>query len=146
MTTLLGMFAKFWNPGAVKTRLAATLGPDKAAAIHRLFVKTLAARFEQCGDQRAIVFAPAASEMAFRAFAGDRWQLMAQTEGDLGQRMRAFFEHWLCQYERVVLIGSDSPDLPLAFLDQAFAALQTHEVVLGQAHDGGYYLVGVARS
>src|SRR4051794_39161955 len=112
MATLLGMFAKFWAPGAVKTRLAASLGPARAAEVHRLFVETLAARFARCGDRRAILFAPAESEAAFGGVVGDRWQRIAQVEGDLGRRMQSFFEHSVETSERVALIGSDSPDLP----------------------------------
>jgi hypothetical protein len=47
--------------------------------------------------------------------------------------------------ERVVLIGADSPDLPLHLIDEALAALADHDVVLGPSADGGYYLIGVAR-
>jgi uncharacterized protein len=140
------MFAKFWSPGAVKTRLAASLGPKRAAAVHRLFVETLIARFGQCGDQRVIVFTPPDRQAAFRDVAAEHWQLMLQTYGDLGQRMRAFFEESLATCERVVLIGSDSPDLPFEHVEQAFAALESHDVVLGPAQDGGYYLIGARRA
>jgi uncharacterized protein len=146
MATLLGMFAKVWTPGAVKTRLAASLGPARAAAIHRLFVETLIARFGQTADQRMIAFAPQEAEAAVRDIAGNRWQLTSQTEGDLGRRIEAFFEQMLAQYGPVVLIGSDSPDLPLEVVEQAFAALESCDVVLGPAQDGGYYLVAAARS
>ena len=47
--------------------------------------------------------------------------------------------------ERVVIVGSDSPTLPLGYLDQAYEALAAHDVVLGPAEDGGYYLVGSSR-
>lgn len=142
MTTLLAMFAKFWTPGAVKTRLAAALGPQRAATVHRLFVETLIARFGHCGDQRVVVFTPPDRQTAFQEVSGNRWGLMPQVHGDLGQRMRGFFEESLAYYQRVVLIGSDSPDLPYESVDRAFAELEMHEVALGPAHDGGYYLVG----
>ena len=145
MTKLLAMFAKLWTPGQVKTRLAAALGPERAAAIQRLFVETLADRFGQAADDRLIVFTPPAAEQAFREVANDHWRLSPQADGDLGRRMRTFFEEALRQFDRVVLIGSDSPDLPAEFLDDAFASLQSHNVVLGPAQDGGYYLVGATR-
>jgi uncharacterized protein len=145
MTTLLAMLAKLWTPGHVKTRLAASLGPERAAAIQRLFVETLAARFGQTADDRNIVFMPPAAEKAFLAVAKDRWRLTPQADGDLGSRMRNFFEEALTQFDGVVLIGSDSPDLPVEFANDAFAALESHDVVLGPAQDGGYYLVGAAR-
>jgi len=145
MSRLLAMFAKHWTPGQVKTRLAATLGNEKAAAIHRLFVQTLAARFGNAGTERAIVFAPAAEREAFEGVVAGQWTIMPQVDGDLGQRMRAFFEEALSRAECVMLIGSDSPDVPIEFVERAFAALESCDVVLGPANDGGYYLVGAAR-
>jgi rSAM/selenodomain-associated transferase 1 len=145
MTTVLAMFAKFWQPGAVKTRLAASLGPVRAAAIHRLFVETLMRRFDAVAGERAIVFAPPDAEAALQEVAGDRWRLLPQAAGDLGQRMKVFFAESLARFDRIVLIGSDSPDLPIEYVSQAFEALGTHDVVLGPAQDGGYYLVGAAR-
>lgn len=142
--TLLGIFAKYWQPGQVKTRLAATIGDQRAAAIHRLFVESLLARFGNVADQRLIAFAPAAAERAFRELAGKAWQVAPQTTGDLGERMQHFFAAAMERAERVVLIGADSPDLPIEYIEQAFAALHAHDVVLGPAHDGGYYLVGAA--
>lgn len=144
-TTLLGMFAKHWQPGKVKTRLAATLGQSHAAMVHALFVCALVERLRSAGQRRILAYAPAASEKAFGCLVKGRWELAAQADGDLGERMERFFADALQSAERVVLIGSDSPDLPLAYLDEAFAALQTGDVVLGPTTDGGYYLIGVAR-
>jgi glycosyltransferase A (GT-A) superfamily protein (DUF2064 family) len=59
--------------------------------------------------------------------------------------MAAFFAAAFRSGERVVLIGSDSPDLPAEFIAEAFSSLATHDVVLGPSADGGYYLVGAAR-
>jgi glycosyltransferase A (GT-A) superfamily protein (DUF2064 family) len=59
--------------------------------------------------------------------------------------MQSFFCQALKQVERVVLIGSDSPDLPAEYVAAALDALHSSDVVLGPAADGGYYLVGVAR-
>ena len=146
MTTLLGMFAKHWTPGRVKTRLAAPLGETAAAEVQRLFVHTLRLRFGTLADERVLVFDPPQCEAEFRPVAAPQWQVQPQAEGDLGQRMEAFFAAGLARAERVVLIGSDSPDLPTDYVAEAFEALQQTDVVLGPACDGGYYLVGVARS
>lgn len=143
--TLLGMFAKHWQPGSVKTRLAATIGESHAATLHALCVTALAERLATSADRRVIVFTPAPAEHAFRCVSRGAWEVLSQGEGDLGQRMQHFFNWGLTQAERVVLIGSDSPDLPQKFIEQAFAALETNDVVLGPAQDGGYYLIGAAR-
>jgi rSAM/selenodomain-associated transferase 1 len=145
VSTLLGLFAKHWEPGKVKTRLAASIGDNVAAEIHRVFLETLLDRFASVAGRRLLAFAPLDAEPAFVSLQGDTWELAGQSSGDLGRRMRVFFESALEEAERVVLIGSDSPDLPAERLEEAFASLATHDVVLGPAVDGGYYLIGVAR-
>jgi uncharacterized protein len=139
------MFTKFWTPGEVKTRLAASLGPERSAAIHRLFVETLIDRFGSVADERVVALTPRGAGRAFADLIGPQWQVVTQAEGDLGCRMRAFFHQSLAHFDRVVLIGSDSPDLPAEHVEEAFRALESHDVVLGPTSDGGYYLVGAAR-
>ncbi len=142
----LGMFAKFWAPGQVKTRLAATLGAEQAVQLHKVFVQTLLERFARMADRRTIVYSPADRVEPFAAMAGDGWDLAAQAEGDLGQRMRSWFEFaFAAGARRAVLIGSDSPTLPASFIESAFELLREYDAVLGPADDGGYYLVGIAR-
>src|SRR5262245_44953067 len=146
MATLLGMFAKHWTPGRAKTRLAEAIGDARAAEVHRLFVSAIAQRMSAVGDERVLAIDPPESDQEFRRELGDSWELQAQAGGDLGERMTAFFEAGLARAGRVVLIGSDSPDLPVECVAKAFEALKDVEVVLGPAADGGYYLVGVAGS
>jgi rSAM/selenodomain-associated transferase 1 len=167
MTALLGMFAKHWTPGRVKTRLAAKLGKVRAAKVQRLFVHTLLNRFRAVADERILEFDPPHEVQDFQRAASSlttlpassllnqheesqpaanaEWQTQPQAPGDLGERMAAFFDRALARAERVVLIGSDSPDLPSEFVAEAFAALKQWDLVLGPADDGGYYLVGAAR-
>ncbi len=144
--TCLGMFAKYWQTGKVKTRLGEKLGMQTAATIHQAFVTTLAKRFAQVADARVIAVSPVEQLDEFRPIAAAGWQLVPQAAGDLGERMRHFFETSLQQHQRVVLIGSDSPTLPAEYLHQAFEALTNHPVVLGPAEDGGYYLIGMRTS
>src|SRR4029453_10402983 len=92
-----------------------------------------------------VAFWPPEAQGCFAGVVQGRWELVPQTDGDLGKRMQTFFVTALGRAERVVLIGSDSPDLPREVLPQAFDALASHDVVLGPAADGGYYLLGIAR-
>ena len=142
---LLGMFAKYWEPGNVKTRLAAALGERPAARLYQGFVETLIHRLADVGDRRALAFTPADREDEFRGVQAT-WELQHQlAPANLGSRMRHFFETSLGDgFHRVILIGSDSPDLPIDVLHQAFEELRDHEVVLGPSLDGGYYLIGAA--
>ena len=142
---LLGMFAKYWEPGQVKTRLAATLGEQPSARVYQVFVETLIHRLADVADHRILAFAPPDREHNFRRVQ-ETWDLQRQLDpGDLGDRMQDFFETALRDgFDRVVLIGSDSPDLPVDVLHQAFEQLGDHDVVLGPSLDGGYYLIGAA--
>ncbi|MFN0051443.1 MAG: DUF2064 domain-containing protein [Planctomycetales bacterium] len=72
-----------------------------------------------------------------------QYEVWPQPAGALGERLDQFFAERLRRDgDRVVVIGSDSPTLPREFVEQAFELLDTADVVLGPATDGGYYLVG----
>ena len=148
MTMQLGIFAKHWQPGEVKTRLAASIGDEAAAALHRCFVQTLLSRFQHVADRQILCFAPADSGENFRQLDLGRWTLEPQASGDLGARVQHYFSSALATPDspRAVLIGSDSPDLPLEYVEEAFDKLRNFSVVLGPATDGGYYLIGVSQT
>lgn len=141
--TQLGMFAKHWQSGQVKTRLARDLGPETAAEVYRALLETLLARFAGNTSHQILYYSPPTAARAFARLPLADWKLSPQASGDLGQRMQHYFQSARdAGRERALLIGSDSPDLPTEYLAEALAALQTHAVVLGPSDDGGYYLVG----
>jgi hypothetical protein len=81
-----------------------------------------------------------------RAWLGPGAAYLPQAEGDLGERMRGAFDAaFAAGFRRVVIIGSDLPDLSAELLGRAFALLDGHQAVLGPARDGGYYLLGLRR-
>jgi rSAM/selenodomain-associated transferase 1 len=141
----LGMFAKYWAPGAVKTRLAAAIGPRQASEVYRACLQALVRRLRSAGDRRVIAYTPQRYRADFEELAGRDWSLELQAAGDLGGRMAAFFSQAL-QRDRgaVVLIGSDSPTLPVEYVQDAFKRLDEVPVVLGPSRDGGYYLIGAS--
>jgi len=141
----LGVFAKHWQPGEVKTRLAATLGPHRAADIHRSFLVSLLDRLADVAERRVLAFSPPDRREAFESLATGAWQIQPQTGGDLGARMADYFQRALAAgAKRVVLVGSDSPTLPVSYVQHALDRLRDVPVVLGPTSDGGYYLVGAA--
>jgi uncharacterized protein len=160
MTRTLGIFAKHWQPGAVKTRLAASIGHESAASLHRHFVQTLLRRCAGIADRQILCFAPPGAAEVFRELDLGSWTLEPQAPGDLGARMGHFFSSLPLPLgegrgeglatdsqhsARTVLVGSDSPDLPLQYLAEAFDKLQRFPVVLGPTDDGGYYLIGLSQ-
>jgi rSAM/selenodomain-associated transferase 1 len=140
---VLGLFAKWPSPGAVKTRLAAEGDSDWGARAARAFLLDTVDRLAAVDARRVLVFAPKEREADFAAVTAGRFHLTPQSEGDLGRRMAAFVERQVGAGARaVVLLGADSPTLPVEYVERAFAELEHADVVLGPATDGGYYLVG----
>jgi uncharacterized protein len=140
------MFTKYWQPGAAKTRLARSVGASPAAAISFHFFQTLTERFSQAGDCRCVLVAPPDACPLVAPYCGNDWSCTAQAAGDLGHRLRTHFDAVLSDPQaRLLAIGSDSPTLPLVYLQQAWQMLEHVDVVLGPSADGGYYLVGAAR-
>lgn len=143
------VFARAPEPGQVKTRLAAQIGPEAAAHLYRAMLQdTLAVAEKAAREIEAEVtlcftpddaFAPGAYSLA------ELWrgQSMAQIGNDLGGKMRFALQNcFKAGAKRVVIIGSDKPDLEGSALRRAFEELAQHDIVLGPAHDGGFYLLG----
>ena len=141
MKPLLLVFCKNALLGQVKTRLAATIGEVKALALYEELLAKTARVVTATGYPFAVWYTPSPQ-------ADPLWQALTphcypQPSGDLGARMQAAFTWAFDQgYTHVVGIGSDLWTLEASDLQQAVQALQTHEVVLGPAQDGGYYLIG----
>ncbi|NLF69437.1 MAG: glycosyltransferase [Candidatus Anammoximicrobium sp.] len=140
-----GICAKYWQPGKAKTRLGATVGHAAASGLSKRFLDTLLRRFRGVAQRRVLAYTPPERRAEFAALAAGAWSLEAQAGEDLGQRMQHYFAAAFRNgVRRVVLIGSDTPTLPLEYVNKAFDLLKTYPVVLGPADDGGYYLVGTA--
>jgi rSAM/selenodomain-associated transferase 1 len=149
----LGLFAKFWQPGTVKTRLAADIGEQTACELYRAFVFHLVERLCDSADERSIVFSPSEREQDFRKSVPTNWKLCPQSSGDLGTRMHSFFRD---QFEsellldrndssphKIVIIGADCPQLDPCLVQSAFDRLDKAPVVIGPSNDGGYYLIAM---
>lgn len=140
--SLLIIFYRNPQAGKVKTRLAATLGDEKALEI---FVK-LSSHIRDITENLTvdkIVFYSDAIEQ------GDLWTDTAylkalQRGDDLGARMKnAFAEGFRSGYISVCIIGTDCYELTEEVLARSFEALKTADAVVGPARDGGYYLLGM---
>ncbi|UCH29841.1 MAG: TIGR04282 family arsenosugar biosynthesis glycosyltransferase [Myxococcales bacterium] len=145
----LAQLAVFVRPpaeGAVKTRLQSLLGASGAAALYEAFVEDTIALCDRVRAAGRVDVALWADGLEHEQVT--RWgrALAAvprlQPDGDLGVRMATAFDEGLCRYERVVIIGSDAPTLPLELIVAAFNALDHAPLVLGPANDGGYYAIG----
>lgn len=143
---VLGLLAKWPRPGQVKSRLAAETSPEWACRVADAFLRDTVERLALISARRILAYAPREAVHDFSRLAGERFALVPQAAGDLGQRMSAFFSAVLQGgANSAVLVGADSPTLPLERIEQAFRKLEHADLVLGPATDGGYYLIGVAR-
>jgi rSAM/selenodomain-associated transferase 1 len=141
---VLGLFAKWPHPGAVKTRLGGD--PEWGARVARAFLLDTLSRLAAIDARRILVFAPPGSEGDFAALAQGGFELTPQADGDLGQRLSHFLKHQVeAGAPAVLAVGADSPTLPVEYVIRAFDELGHADVVLGPATDGGYYLVGCGR-
>ena len=142
------LFVKYPEPGKVKTRLAATVGAEKAADIYRRLVAAVLAGLPP-EDELIVVFDPPekraqVAEWLQGLLVGRRADFVAQATGDLGVRLeRAMAEAFARGFGKVAVIGSDCPELTPALFSETWQALETHGAVLGPSTDGGYYLLAL---
>ena len=124
--------------GKVKSRLAATLGAEKTLTVYKHLLHHTISITEKSGHSFIIWWSNLPND-----YLSIPYQL--QTGELLGERMQqAFeFEFNLNQSEKVVMVGTDCPDLSTTILQQAFDALEENKIVLGPSEDGGYYLIGM---
>lgn len=147
----LAIFAKAPVPGQVKTRLCPPLTPDEAATLHGSFVldalertRTAVTKLKLPID-RYLACAPSSTPAFFKIMEERQAvTLLDQVGEDLGARMHGAFEALFARgYQSAMIVGTDVPSLPLDHYKQALERLQTADLVLGPAHDGGYYLIGL---
>ena len=132
------------NPvlGKVKTRLAASIGEEKALQLyHRLLQHTFDI-VKQIESTRRVCYSDDIEE--FDVFDQALFEKTLQKGENLGARMaNAFEEAFADGYREILIIGSDCWEMKASFLEDAFNALERFEVVVGPAFDGGYYLLGL---
>jgi rSAM/selenodomain-associated transferase 1 len=141
---MLIVVAKKPAPGQTKTRLCPPLTYVQAANLYDCFLHdTLNIMRKVPNVERAVCYLPDDAQGYFHAHAPDM-ELTPQRGVSLGERLDNLLTEALQNgFERAVVINSDSPTLPAAYLSQAFDALEAADVVLGPTQDGGYYLIGL---
>lgn len=131
------------NPelGKVKTRLAATLGDDKALAIYLKLVSHTRSITENLNAHKMVCYTDHVDKED--NWPNDIFEKKLQQGESLGQRLaHAIKEAFDKNFESVIIIGSDCFELTEAIIKQAFQKLSDFDAVLGPAKDGGYYLLG----
>ncbi len=140
------IFAKYPEPGAVKTRMVPPLTFEQAATLHRLSLQTVCEIVLDTARLDATLVVTPDDTVASFGSVVERSDVACwpQGDGDLGSRLRRAVSRVFEDGCRgVVLLGADSPTLPVSYLQDAISALGKHDVVMGPCDDGGYYLLGL---
>ncbi|WP_417884993.1 TIGR04282 family arsenosugar biosynthesis glycosyltransferase [Zunongwangia sp.] len=139
---LLLIFTRNPEFGKVKTRLAKDIGNQAALDIYNFLLAHTAKICSPLSTDKAVYYSEEISK-------NDIWntaifQKKIQIGEDLGERMKnAFTEGFAQGYNQIIIIGTDLYDIKTSDIEKAFAELEKHEVVIGPAEDGGYYLLGL---
>lgn len=142
MRKLLMVFTKNPEKGKVKTRLAKTIGDDAALEVYIRLLNHTKKFVGESNSDKAVFYSQEIT-------GNDDWSAMGcqqvlQHPGDLGDRMKAAFDYAFAkEYQQVIIVGSDCPEVNSEIISEAFDALTHNDIVIGPAEDGGYYLLGM---
>ncbi|MDD5669518.1 MAG: TIGR04282 family arsenosugar biosynthesis glycosyltransferase [Candidatus Omnitrophica bacterium] len=145
MKDCLIVFAKEPQGGEVKTRLQSDLSQDTCVKLYKAFLKDTfkLVRAIQCFDM-VLAYESSVSEPRYLKTIARDFIFYKQKGRDLGEKMYDAFKYAKgLNYEKVIIIGSDSPNLPAMYIKDAFKQLDENDIVLGPSYDGGYYLIGL---
>lgn len=142
-TAVVALFVRVPVPGRVKTRLAADLGAERACRLYRAMVTDVLSAIRASGLPMYLFYDGSDSHPLPQAWQDAACQVIAQQGDRLGERMAAAFQYCLAEQNRVILVGSDIPELDAQVLLTAAQALETFDAVLCPVVDGGYCLMAL---
>src|SRR5262245_34219383 len=148
----LVIMAKAPRPGAVKTRLAASLSPEAISVFYGCLLEDTLALARSLDGVEVAIMCPEPDVNELIRLAGNEVSVVAQNGEGLAARLTSVFTHFVhgnrreARRRHTIAFNSDSPHLPRFVLEGAFATLAVHDLVVGPTHDGGYYLVGAKAS
>ena len=144
MKTCVIVFAKNPIPNQVKTRLLPTLSPEQAAALYTAFLTDWCETLAELPDVDIVIaYTPPEAQPDLQALIGENAIYIPQIGTDLGERLTSATQ-WAAEhgYTKILVVGSDSPTLPISYISQALGLLDSRNIVIGPSTDGGYYLIG----
>ncbi len=140
------LFVKYPESGNVKTRLGVDIGSFEATEVYRCFVEDILSTLKKLGMSIIVCYNPKEKGVEMMKWLGAGPLYYAQEGIDLGARLEnAFYHAYSKGYTDVMVLGSDAPDLSIEVIEDAFERLNSTEVVIGPANDGGYYLIAFNR-
>ena len=143
MKTCVIVFAKNPVPNQVKTRLIPTLSPEQAATLYTAFLTDWCETLAKLSNvDLVIAYTPEDAQPDLQTLIGDDAIYIPQMGVGLGERL-ASATQWAAEhgYTKILIVGSDSPTLPISYISEAITLLDSKDTVIGPSTDGGYYLV-----
>ena len=147
MAVCVIVFVKNPVPGQVKTRLIPHLSSEEAASLYQAFlIDWCDALSAISAAHRVIAYTPPEGLDTLQTLIGGDPVYIPQHGVTLGERLIAA-ARWACDqgYAKFLFVGSDSPTLPIQYVEHALDLLESRDVVIGPSVDGGYYLIGFSR-
>ncbi len=147
MDACVVVFVKNPVPGQVKTRLIPYLSPEQAASLYQAFLVDWCNTLSTISTaHRVIAYTPPEGLNALQTLIGEDPVYIPQVGASLGERLIAA-ARWADdqEYAKFLFVGSDSPTLPIQYVERALDLLESRDVVIGPSVDGGYYLIGFSK-
>ena len=138
------LFTRVPIPGQTKTRLMPFLSGEACAALHSSLIRNAYQACRKAGADVLICYTPEDKADNLKKLTGEAAAYFPQKGKGLGERMSgAFQEGFRLGYEKILLTGTDIPEISAEILKEAFQALEAYDVVIHPTVDGGYYLIGL---
>jgi rSAM/selenodomain-associated transferase 1 len=138
----LVLFAKFPEPGKVKKKIGKVIGMEGSARLCKAFIQDIIAKNEDKDYDLYLSFIGHEHKERYRDLFPNAI-LYVQRGTNLSENMQFTFEDLLDDYEKVIILSSDVPNVGPETVTRALNALESYDVVIGPAEDGGYYLIGM---
>jgi uncharacterized protein len=144
---VLVIMAKAARPGSVKTRLYESFSPEAVTELYECLLRDTVALAQKLVDVELAIVSPALDVEDLSRTLDGTLRIMPQMGDGLAAGLSSVFNKFAARRDtRVIAFNSDSPHLPASVLENAFHALETHDLVVGPTYDGGYFLVGASAS
>ncbi len=141
------IFTRYPEIGTTKTRLIPAIGAEKASNLQKKMTQLTIDKSRQLQDKLNLnidVYFSGGNKEKMASWLGENINFKTQAQGDLGTKMYSALEDKFKQGSKNnLIIGTDCPDLTTDILFTAFNQLKNHDLVIGEAEDGGYYLIGL---
>jgi rSAM/selenodomain-associated transferase 1 len=143
MNNKILLFVKYPNNGAVKTRLAESVGERTASALYQCFVDDILTTLSGINAQILICYYPVHLKDKMVTWLGSQYGYIPQIGESLGERLQYCCNMSLNEgAEKIIVLASDIPEISEEIIKKAFSQLEDNDMVIGPSDDGGYYLIG----